>query len=76
MYNEDSKAGNGAGSEDFGTKKLFVMHPVGFTVAGVIPTNYASKSGFSLAELQAGGIYSLAVDKKLSPITILKVALA
>lgn len=76
MYNEDSKAGNGAGSEDFGTKKLFVLHPIGFTVTGVIPTNYASKSGFSLAELQAGGIYSLAVDKKLSPITILKVALA
>lgn len=76
MYNEDSKAGNGAGSEDFGTKKLFILHPVGFTVTGVIPTNYASKSGFTLAELQAGGIYALAVDKKLSPITILKVALA
>lgn len=75
MYNEDSKAGNGAGSEDFGTKKLFILHPLGFTFVGVLGTDYASKSGLTLAELQGGGLYELAVDVKLSPITILWIAL-
>ena len=71
MYNEDAKAGNGAGSEDFGTKKLFIMHPIGFTFSGTT----ASKSGATLAELQGGTMYTLAVDVKLSPITILHIAL-
>lgn len=75
MYSEDAKAGNGAGSEDFGTKKLFILHPIGFSFTGVLGTNYASKSGVTLAELQAGGLYSLAVDVKLSPITILHIGL-
>lgn len=75
MYNEDAKAGNGAGSEDFGTKKLFIMHPVGFNFKGVLGTDYASKSGVTLAELQSGALYELAVDVKLSPITILHIAL-
>lgn len=75
MYDKDAKAGNGAGSEDFGTKKLFVLHPIGFTFVGVLGTDYASKSGLTLAELQAGGLYELAVDVKLSPITILHIAL-
>lgn len=75
MYNEDSKSGNGAGSEDFGTKKLFILHPLGFTFVGVLGTDYASKSGLTLAELQGGGLYELAVDVKLSPITILWIAL-
>ena len=59
----------------FDTKKLFIIHPVGFTVTGVLGTDYASKSGFTLAELQGGGLYTLAVDVKLSPITILWIAL-
>lgn len=75
MYSEDPKAGNGAGSEDFGTKKLFILHPKGFNFAGVLGTDYASKSGLTIAELQAGGLYELAVDVKLSPITILHIAL-
>lgn len=75
MYDKQSKSGNGAGSEDFGTKKLFVMHPIGFTVSGVLATDYASKSGLTMAELQSGDIYSLAVDVKLSPITVLFIAL-
>ena len=75
MYSNDAKAGNGAGSEDFGTKKLFIIHPVGFTVTGVLGTDYASKSGFTLAELQGGDLYELAVDVKLSPITILHIDL-
>ena len=75
MYDENSKSGNGAGSEDFGTKKLFILHPLGFTFVGVFGTDYASKSGLTLAELQGGGLYELAVDVKLSPITILWIAL-
>jgi len=73
MYNNDPKAGNGAGKEEFGTKALYILHPIGFTFVGVLGTNYASKSGLSLAELQAGGLYSLKVDAKLAPITNLKV---
>jgi hypothetical protein len=76
MYNNDPKAGNGAGSEDFGTKKLFILHPRGFKFIGVLATGYASKSGLTLAELQTGGLYDLAVDVKLSPITILWISIA
>lgn len=75
MYKYDPKAGNGAGIEEFGTKKLFVLHPLGFNFKGVLGTDFASKSGVTLAELQSGALYELAVDKKLSPITVLKVAL-
>ena len=75
MYSEDAKAGNGAGSEDFGTKKAFIMHPVGFNFVGVLATDYASKSGVTLAELQSGDLYELVVPVKLSPITVLKVTL-
>ena len=68
---ESTNEDNGAGSEDFGTKKLFIMHPIGFTFSGTT----ASKSGATLAELQGGTMYTLAVDIKLSPITILHIAL-
>ena len=51
------------------------MHPIGFTVSGVLGIDYASKSGLTMAELQSGDIYSLAVDVKLSPITVLFIAL-
>ena len=73
MYNNDPKAGNGAGKEEFGTKALYILHPIGFSFVGVQGTNYASKSGLSLAELQAGGLYALKVDAKLAPITNLRV---
>ena len=73
MYNKDAKAGNGVGKEEWGTKSLYIMHPVGFSFKGVKGTDYASKSGLSLAELQGGGLYDLKVDPKLAPITILKV---
>lgn len=73
MYHNTAKAGNGAGKEEFGTKSLYILHPIGFTFVGVLATDYQSKSGLSLAELQAGGLYDLAVDAKLAPITNLKV---
>ena len=73
MYLNSPKAGNGAGKEEWGTKALYVMHPVGFTFVGTLGVDYASKSGLSLAELQGGGLYELQVDAKLAPITILKV---
>lgn len=79
MYSNDPKAGNGAGLEEFGTKALYVCHPVGFDFIGACaetgaaaPT-YAKKSGLTLAELAAGGQYSLKVDAKLAPITVVKV---
>lgn len=73
MYEKSAKSGNGAGKEEFGTKSLYIMHPIGFSFIGVLGTDYASKSGLSLAELQGGGLYELQVDIKLSPITNLKV---
>lgn len=73
MYDKSAKAGNGSGKEEWGTKSLYILHPIGFTFVGVLGTDYASKSGLSLAELQAGGLYDLKVDAKLAPITNLKV---
>lgn len=73
MYDKSSKAGNGAGKEEWGTKALYIMHPVGFSFKGVYGTNFASRSGLSLAELQGGGLYELKVDAKLAPITNLKI---
>lgn len=73
MYEKSAKAGNGSGKEEFGTKSLYIMHPIGFSFKGVLTTDYASKSGLSLAELQGGGLYELKVDAKLAPITNLKV---
>lgn len=75
MYKDDPKGGNGAGLEDFGTKKLFVVHPLGFNFVGVQGTTYADKGGLTMAELASGSQYALAVDKKLSPITFLKFTL-
>lgn len=75
MYYKDMKAGNGAGKEEFGTKALYILHPLGFSFKGVLGTDYASKSGLTLAELQGGGLYELKVDAKLAPITNLKVKL-
>lgn len=73
MYDKQAKSGNGVGKEEWGTKALYILHPVGFSFKGVLGTNYANKSGLTLAELQAGGLYELKVDPKLSPITNLKV---
>lgn len=73
MYEKSAKAGNGAGKEEFGTKSLYIIHPIGFTFVGALGTDYASKSGLSLAELQGGGLYDLQVDAKLAPITNLKI---
>lgn len=73
MYSNDPKAGNGVGKEEWGTKSLYVLHPIGFGFTGVYGTDFASRSGLSLAELQGGGQYDLKVDAKLAPITNLKV---
>ena len=73
MYDKSAKSGNGAGKEEFGTKSLYIIHPIGFSFKGVLGTDYASKSGLTLAELQGGGLYELQVDAKLAPITNLKI---
>jgi len=72
-YSNDPKAGNGAGKEEWGTKALYIVHPIGFTFKGALGVSYASKSGLTLAELQGGGLYDLVVDPKLSMIQNLKV---
>lgn len=72
-YVNDPKAGNGAGKEEWGTKALYILHPVGFSFVGVHGEDYESRSGLTLAELQGGGLYELKVDPKLAPITNLKV---
>ena len=76
MYSNDPKAGNGVGKEEWGTKSLYVCHPIGFGFKGVYGTDYANRSGLTLAELQGGGQYELKVDPKLSPITNLRVRIA
>lgn len=73
MYLNSPKGGNGTGKEEWGTKNLYFLHPVGFSFVGVFGTSYAKKSGLTLAELQAGSQYALSVDAKLAPITNLKV---
>lgn len=73
MYEKSAKAGNGVGKEEWGTKGLYIIHPIGFSFIGERPADYANKSGITIAELQAGGMYSLAVSEKLARITNLKV---
>jgi len=78
MYTDSPKAGNGVGKEEWGTKMLYICHPVGFGFVGGLAgaggkTPYAKKSGLSIAELQGGGLYALVVDSKLSMIQNLKV---
>lgn len=73
MYLNDPKAGNGVGKEEWGTKALYVVHPVGFSFTGELGVDYSNKSGLSLAELQGGGLYDLKVDPKLTLIQNLKV---
>jgi len=73
MYDKTAKAGNGSGKEEFGTKSLYILHPIGFSFKGVLGQDYQNKSGLTLAELQGGNLYELKVDKKLSPIINLKV---
>lgn len=73
MYQNSPKSGNGVGKEEWGTKQMFIIHPIGFDFVGVYDTDYASRSGLTLAELEGGGLYELTVDAKLSPITNIKV---
>lgn len=72
-YLNSPKAGNGAGKEEWGTKGLFIMHPVGFDFKGVQGTDFASKGGLTLAELQGGGLYDLVDDPKFARILNLRV---
>ena len=72
MYSENPKTG-GVGSEEWGTKALYLMHPVGFSFKGELGTHYANKTGLTLAELLAGGLYELKVDPKLTLMTNLRV---
>lgn len=79
MYANLPKSGNGAGSEEWGTKSLYVVHPLGFSFTGVLAgtgvTNatYANKAGLTLTELLTKKQYSLVGDVKLSKIMNLKV---
>ena len=52
-YVNNPDQGNGAGVEKWGSKQLYMLHPLGFSFTGVLGTNYASKSGLTLAELEA-----------------------
>jgi hypothetical protein len=73
MYDNSPKLGNGVGKEEWGTKGLYIIHPIGFSFIGTRPATYANKSGLTFAELQNGLQYDLAVDPKLARITNLKV---
>jgi len=73
MLSDNAKSGNGSGKKEYGTKSLYIMHPLGFSFKGVYGTDYASRSGLSLAELQGGELYEPSADAKLLPITNLKV---
>ena len=73
MYDSQPSAGNGVGREQWGSKMLYILHPVGFSFNGVEGTSFASRSGLTIAELKNGSQYELKVDAKLSPITNLRV---
>lgn len=80
MYANDPKSGNGAGSEEWGTKSLYVVHPLGFgfigkqgAVPGTGGVTYVSRSGLTIAELLAYKQYALVEDVKLSKIMNLNV---
>ncbi len=68
-YSNDPKAGNGAGKEEFGTKLLYMVHPIGFDFVGVEGTDYTARGGLTIAELQGGGLYEAVAPAKLLPIT-------
>ena len=73
MIDTTPKAGNGSGKKEWGTKALYICHPLGFSFKGKLGTEFVSKSGLSLAELQGGGLYELAENKKNAKIQIAKV---
>lgn len=66
-------AGNGSGVSQLVSRKSFVLHPMGFNFVGTMGTNFAKVSELTYAELQAGGLYTVADDVKATKITILKV---
>jgi hypothetical protein len=70
MYDNSPRAGRGVGKEQWGSKALYILHPVGFTF-NESSASY-SKSGLTIAQLRAGGRYALAVPAKISPITFVK----
>jgi hypothetical protein len=62
LYDNSPRAGRGVGKEQWGSKALYILHPVGFTF-NESSASY-SKSGLTIAQLRAGGRYALAVPAK------------
>jgi len=70
MYDNSPRSGRGVGKEQWGSKALYILHPVGFNFTE--KAGNFSKSGLTIANNLAGGNYSLAVPAKLSPITFIR----
>lgn len=66
-------SGAGSGKTQVISRKSFVLHPIGFDFDGVWETHFAKVSELSYAELQVGGLYSIAHDIKETKITMLRV---
>lgn len=75
MYQNDPMLANGAGIEAWGTKSMYVVHPLGFGFIGTMPGTFASLSGLTTAELISKKQYKLVDDVKLSKIMNIKVKL-
>ena len=70
MYDNSPRSGRGVGKEQWGSKALYILHPVGFTYRD--SGNTTLNSGLTITQLGQGNLYDLAVDPKLSPITYVK----
>jgi hypothetical protein len=77
-YLDNPKGGNGAGSEEWGCKSVYAIHPAGFSFKGVHSSTtgagkFKSLSGLTIAELAAGGQYELSDDQKFAKVANLRV---
>ncbi len=77
MYKSAADEG-GVGTEKFGIKFLFVMHPVSFNFTGTFstesgPGQYNTITGLTYAELDRGSCYELVTNAKESKIRLIKV---
>jgi hypothetical protein len=60
-------AGNGGGQEVLTSRREYVLHPAGFTVA----SNVAAGASPTNAELEASTAYTMNYDRKLVPVSVL-----
>ncbi len=66
--------GNGGGVEELWTRKTWLLHPFGYKVqatASPNPVRPLNGVSFSLAELEAAGIYERVLPRKLVPMAFL-----